>query len=936
MAHNFSPVKSDAYMASMIDWNLHAGFLYVCRHPEVLNSLLYLTEDQYYQKQAWCLARDLSLICLATPSDTSASVRRAFPMSLEDIDNHFNSFKSPLGAVNFSRVRLFDLISGWKLSGSMIDFKGNLDVFFTRYATSVAHWTKTRFSGSLLNSYRKLGIRMYIIQQYRGINQVIIRLKVSTIVILHYLSGNPISHTNDLGQRITLVNGLPKWIPCQLRQVIRSKSIPQIRILLSVLSSYKGIKGVYKDPDLSSITAPKFFKPLKGSESLAPLSVAYSKYLPFDMLSDDSEIIKTRAKFWRFINPRKIKLDLTIDPENLPINLKAGPNCSVSFLGAAVDAVGILAKRDHPLLKFVHYILYRSPDSSPSSLGDSYKRVLEIMTKLATDTSKSVRNPARAAKAVSPFTILDIQAANAAMVKESVVNRAPPRRPLIPESWSGIAGFVFEPSTIKFGKLAIKLEAAGKVRVFAIIDYWTQVFLEPIHKSLFSILKDHPMDATFDQLGRVESFMKQPHTYIASFDLKSATDLIPQSLYVDVMAPWFDFNGQKPNLAQLWMNLLVDRDFHFRGRTYRYTRGQPMGALSSWASLALIHHYLVFLSAYRVNFVDFRDYLVLGDDIVIGNKTVALEYLKVCTEYGIVVGLPKSFQSNNAFFQFASQDILDQTNISPISLKEVLSIAQIENQFKKLRAVTALGPRVEFVNRLIRKGFIESNILSALRATMSFSDWRKCAQYLSRGVLPPRVIPVLLGLLTTASRLEVNKFSVSQLMGSLRGDMRMLTGNSEYSIQEQNLFVDQMVEKLSVLLKDSVQDAMSRVSKLGSNRTLQSHPLASIFSDSLQSRVTRNLMDIMKIQAEWKDLRTQVLADIEHNKIVYLLWDGESLDAHISYLNIHHIFGFIRNLEQIRDDIDLMAQALDAIQAGSAPNKVKTFLSFMSKQHGKI
>jgi len=54
---------------------------------------------------------------------------------------------------------------------------------------------------------------------------------------------------------------------------------------------------------------------------------------------------------------------------------------------------------------------------------------------------------------------------------------------------------------------------------------------------------------------------------------------------------------------------LVDRDYildskdpKFKGSNgaYRYSVGQPMGCLSSWAMLALSHHLIVQIAAHRL------------------------------------------------------------------------------------------------------------------------------------------------------------------------------------------------------------------------------------------------------------------------------------------------------------------------------------------------
>jgi hypothetical protein len=80
-----------------------------------------------------------------------------------------------------------------------------------------------------------------------------------------------------------------------------------------------------------------------------------------------------------------------------------------------------------------------------------------------------------------------------------------------------------------------------------------------------------------------------------------------------------------------------------------YSRGQPMGALSSWAMLAFTHHAIVQWAAARSIYKDkpewFKDYAVLGDDIVIGDQKVAREYLKLMELLGVSISSHKSLVS---------------------------------------------------------------------------------------------------------------------------------------------------------------------------------------------------------------------------------------------------------------------------------------------------
>lgn len=92
------------------------------------------------------------------------------------------------------------------------------------------------------------------------------------------------------------------------------------------------------------------------------------------------------------------------------------------------------------------------------------------------------------------------------------------------------------------GKLGFKKEPAGKIRVFAMVDAWTQWLFFPLHKFIQDILRTLSMDATFDQVGKLEAKLvemqekyKRPKAF--SYDLSSATDRLPVLLQVYILAP---------------------------------------------------------------------------------------------------------------------------------------------------------------------------------------------------------------------------------------------------------------------------------------------------------------------------------------------------------------------------------------------------------------
>jgi hypothetical protein len=136
-----------------------------------------------------------------------------------------------------------------------------------------------------------------------------------------------------------------------------------------------------------------------------------------------------------------------------------------------------------------------------------------------------------------------------------------------------------------------------------------------------------------------------------------------------------------PAFAETWKSLLVERTYsmlpptrdrprdpiHLWDRSVhcRYAVGQPMGAYSSWAMLALTHHALVQFAAWRAGVEGwFKDYAVLGDDVVIGDHAVADHYLRVMEILGVEVGLAKSLVSSNASAEFAKRLYLKGQDIS--------------------------------------------------------------------------------------------------------------------------------------------------------------------------------------------------------------------------------------------------------------------------------
>jgi hypothetical protein len=249
------------------------------------------------------------------------------------------------------------------------------------------------------------------------------------------------------------------------------------------------------------------------------------------------------------------------------------------------------------------------------------------------------------------------------------------------------------------GKLGFKPEPAGKVRVFAMVDPWTQWILNALHKGIFGLLEQIPQDGTFDQerpirrlfewqeTARDEVTGRKPALY--SFDLSAATDRIPLILQKILLTPFLTAWG-----AELWGCLMVGRQYSCP-KTWKpkngpkqtlsetgfvtYAVGQPMGALSSWAMLAFVHHAFVQWSALRAGVITagegwYEGYAILGDDVVIARDCVAKEYAALMRAMDVAIGDHKSLISRTGrALEFAKRTFYKRVDVSMVPFSEFVA-----------------------------------------------------------------------------------------------------------------------------------------------------------------------------------------------------------------------------------------------------------------------
>lgn len=101
------------------------------------------------------------------------------------------------------------------------------------------------------------------------------------------------------------------------------------------------------------------------------------------------------------------------------------------------------------------------------------------------------------------------------------------------------------------GQLQFVQEPAGKLRVFAMTDCFTQSIMQPVHRLLTSILKKIPNDGTSNQNASYARARQKAleHKCSYGYDLSAATDRLPIALQESILAGVFTASGYKLEVA---------------------------------------------------------------------------------------------------------------------------------------------------------------------------------------------------------------------------------------------------------------------------------------------------------------------------------------------------------------------------------------------------
>nr|UIW13815.1 MAG: RNA-dependent RNA polymerase [Rhizoctonia solani mitovirus 43] len=487
----------------------------------------------------------------------------------------------------------------------------------------------SRLAGRIRDTHRFINFILSM-QKLHGTTFTVKWMKACHVAICKVLGANKLMSLRQLDENLPLprlVNGLPSIIPYEERRRIRQGKVPVIRFWLGLFNLYRVIR-VPGELKLSTITSP-FTGRGKALLGLCRSTKVWNPFL-FDVkIAEKAKLIRTKMA-----------------PDKFLLSRSASPSNRVSMYGILTDV----------------HLISKDPILWPAILGfldalnaEEFKFKLFYVLELADKTKELSQLDIVGVKTGKPISSPDLP------FKASIVAH-------------GLVG-------TGLSQFAIKEEAAGKLRLFALIDLITQSVLTPLHDRLFDMLRVIPTDSTFDQEAGIrraqDKAVKANKAF--SFDLSAATDRLPVLLLMFILGSLIGMP-----LAKYWRTIIVTRAFSFNGKVaeklkvnptgYRYAVGQPMGAKTSWAMLAVAHHWLVQRAAYDVYGKPtwFMEYEVLGDDIVIFDELVAQRYQEILSDLGLEININKSIISKDRpVFEFAKRVCWSYAIVSGISLNQV-------------------------------------------------------------------------------------------------------------------------------------------------------------------------------------------------------------------------------------------------------------------------
>jgi len=711
---------------------------------------------------------------------------------------------------------------------SMYSLSGDLKSSIRPFISEIWRIARLCFKGDIgrrIRSFNNFYVSLRKIEKNHGAAYTIKYLKACQVSIQRVIAKSPYRTLRELEPDLPfprLYSGLPSLIPLSDRRLIRQGHLGVIRFWLTLFGIYRVLKGPLKSK-LNTITDP-----YTGQQ---------------EILMEFKEFIDIHL--WRLLSSLNFtKRHVNVESNTFVHNSSSGPNNSMA-LGSILTDLWWYIYDSTAYANFQKYC-----DLTDSHLGYLMQRNIKLCHKIA-DVGGGF--PIKGRFAVDS----SIREGESKEIQGTMYH-----------FWSP---YSTNPTNFVGGQLSFKEEAAGKLRVFAMVDIWTQSLLSPFHHSIYQLLKSFiPNDGTSNQEASFQRVLdKSMESGSAwSVDLSSATDRLPISIQCNIVSTFTGISG----LGEAWRALLVDRDYLISGspeklesyglkpQRIRYAVGQPMGALSSFAMLGLTHHLIVQFAVHLVRGAQakwYTKYEIVGDDIVLFENDIYLKYIELLAKLGVPANPSKSIPSPTVpSAEFLKRTALGGKDVSPISWKELL---QGHN----------LPSKVNFLLRMLNRSLIHNTL--QIKAVL--------CRYGTEVTQPLKVG-------ATHSLVSVISSIFSRKFGTLHPSLCILLDpqkDSKGAIDYSNISIpENQVMKLLLSINDihSLED----ISKYISKYEIREHIVARGLSTMISKAAIKTALELI---LEVKANRTKLLKDFSA-----MLVDLEST----VFDNKDHRFGDVSNI----------------------------------------
>lgn len=241
-------------------------------------------------------------------------------------------------------------------------------------------------------------------------------------------------------------------------------------------------------------------------------------------------------------------------------------------------------------------------------------------------------------------------------------------------------------------------DKGGKTRTVAIVDYYSQRCLKPLHESIMGLLASLVSDGTYSHqnVGKFAQLKTKEKSFIYCADLTAFTDRFPASIQRELL---FELLKDDEMSQALW-TLLAERSFTvaWSGEVVTYQCGQPMGAYASWALCSLAHHLLIEYCGHLVGIPAKYHYKQIGDDTIITEPAIAQKYQELITALGVEISQSKTVCSP-ALSDYSGAEVAKQLYLNGICLTPLTPgfVQNLRKPYMFNTCIEVLRSRYDFI-----------------------------------------------------------------------------------------------------------------------------------------------------------------------------------------------------------------------------------------------